>query len=158
MDKKPRQVKQRYYYIFWTFATIAVVIGQIHVAYSYNNLADALRESLLWINLNCSIWPLKAVQSTLMILRVVPVLFTASWRVQRVIVSFLALRRKLQITSIKFQHNFLNPYYNAYLVATPPLGCSKISCVETITRPRGVPQTSRGKAFGEIWSGLLLKC
>ena len=47
MDKKPRQVKQRYYYIFWTFATIAVVIGQIHVAYSYNNLADALRESLL---------------------------------------------------------------------------------------------------------------
>ncbi|ADP00037.1 hypothetical protein CYOG_00016 [Cyanophage 9515-10a] len=47
MDKKPRQVKQRYYYIFWTFATIAVVIGQIHVAYSYNNLANALRDSLL---------------------------------------------------------------------------------------------------------------
>ena len=158
MDKKPRQVKQRYYYIFWTFATIAVVIGQIHVAYSYNNLADALRESLLWINLNCSIWPLKAVQSTLMILRVVPVLFTASWRVPRVIVGSLTLRRKLQITSIKFQHNFLKPYYNALSTKKPPGGCLHFSCVETMTRPRGVPQTSRGSAFGGIWGGLLLEC
>ena len=158
MDKKPRQVKQRYYYIFWTFATIAVVIGQIHVAYSYNNLADALRESLLWINLNCSIWPLKAVQSTLMIYKVVRLLFTASWRVQRVIASSLTLRRKLRITSIKFQHNFLKPYYNVLLSIYPPWGCLHCSCVETLTKPRGVPEASRGSAFGEIWGGLLLKC
>ena len=45
--KKPRQIKQRYYYIFWSIATLAVVAGQIHVAYSYRSLADALRASLL---------------------------------------------------------------------------------------------------------------
>ena len=47
MDKKPRQVKQRYYYIFWTCATVAVVIGQIHVANGYNRLSDALYKNLI---------------------------------------------------------------------------------------------------------------
>ena len=43
----PKQLKQRYYYIFWSIATIAVVIGQIYVACSYRDLALALREVLL---------------------------------------------------------------------------------------------------------------
>jgi len=43
----PKQIKQRYYYIFWSIATIAVVAGQIYVASSYRSLAEALRQSLL---------------------------------------------------------------------------------------------------------------
>ena len=43
----PKQHKQRYYYIFWSIATVAVVIGQIYVASSYRALAEALRMSLL---------------------------------------------------------------------------------------------------------------
>ena len=43
----PRQIKQRYYYIFWSIATIAVVIGQIYVASSYKDLASALRQVLV---------------------------------------------------------------------------------------------------------------
>ena len=50
--KPPRQVKQRYYYIFWSIATLAVVAGQIYVASSYRLLADALKATLLWINTN----------------------------------------------------------------------------------------------------------
>ena len=38
----PKQHKQRYYYIFWSIATLAVVIGQIYVATSYKDLATAL--------------------------------------------------------------------------------------------------------------------
>jgi len=40
--KPPRQLKQRYYYIFWSIATIAVVSGQIHVATAYNRMASNL--------------------------------------------------------------------------------------------------------------------
>ena len=43
----PPQHKQRYYYIFWSIATVAVVFGQIYVAYSYKSLAEALRMTLL---------------------------------------------------------------------------------------------------------------
>ena len=43
----PPQHKQRYYYIFWSIATLAVVIGQIYVASSYKMLAEALRLTLL---------------------------------------------------------------------------------------------------------------
>ena len=43
----PKQHKQRYYYIFWSIATVAVVIGQIYVASSYKMLAEALRLTLL---------------------------------------------------------------------------------------------------------------
>ena len=47
MTKSPPQHKQRYYYIFWSIATLAVVIGQIYVASSYKSLASALREVLI---------------------------------------------------------------------------------------------------------------
>ena len=43
----PKQQKQRYYYIFWSIATLAVVVGQIYVATGYRSLALALREVLL---------------------------------------------------------------------------------------------------------------
>ena len=43
----PPQHKQRYYYIFWSVATLAVVLGQIYVASSYRSLAEALRMTLL---------------------------------------------------------------------------------------------------------------
>ena len=43
----PKQHKQRYYYIFWSIATLAVVCGQIYVASSYKALANALKMSLL---------------------------------------------------------------------------------------------------------------
>ncbi len=42
----PAQHKQRYYYIFWSIATLAVVCGQIYVASSYKSLAIALRLTL----------------------------------------------------------------------------------------------------------------
>jgi hypothetical protein len=46
--KKPhRQLKQRYYYIFWSIATLAVVFGQMHVAGSYNRMADQLESFIL---------------------------------------------------------------------------------------------------------------
>ena len=47
MTKSPPQHKQRYYYIFWTIATLTVVCGQIYVASSYRLLAEALKLSLL---------------------------------------------------------------------------------------------------------------
>ena len=43
----PPQHKQRYYYIFWSIATLAVVLGQVYVASSYRALAIALRMNLL---------------------------------------------------------------------------------------------------------------
>ena len=43
----PKQHKQRYYYIFWSIATIAVVIGQVYVASSYHAMASSLSK-LLW--------------------------------------------------------------------------------------------------------------
>jgi len=43
----PPQHKQRYYYIFWAIATLTVLGGQIFVACSYRDLAQALRQSLL---------------------------------------------------------------------------------------------------------------
>ena len=43
----PPQHKQRYYYIFWSIATLTVVLGQIYVASSYQSLAQALRMTLL---------------------------------------------------------------------------------------------------------------
>ena len=45
-NSNPKQHKQRYYYIFWSLATIAVVLGQIYVATSYRALADALKLTL----------------------------------------------------------------------------------------------------------------
>ena len=45
-NQPPKQLKQRYYYIFWSLATLAVVLGQIYVASSYRQLAEALKLSL----------------------------------------------------------------------------------------------------------------
>ena len=42
----PRQIKQRWYYIFWGAATLAVVVGQVYVASSYRELAKALTKTL----------------------------------------------------------------------------------------------------------------
>tara|TARA_R100000152_G_C6673998_1_gene109590 strand:+ start:79 stop:222 length:144 start_codon:yes stop_codon:yes gene_type:complete len=47
MTKSPPQHKQRYYYIFWSIATLCVLLGQVYVASSYNNLAQALKANLL---------------------------------------------------------------------------------------------------------------
>ncbi len=47
MTKSPPQHKQRYYYIFWSIATLSVIIGQIYVAYSYRGLTLALKDVLL---------------------------------------------------------------------------------------------------------------
>ena len=46
-NKPPKQHKQRYYYIFWSIATIAVVSGQIHVATAYNRMANNLTQYIL---------------------------------------------------------------------------------------------------------------
>ena len=46
--KKPhRQLKQRYYYIFWSIATIAVVFGQINVSNAYNRMSNSLEMVLI---------------------------------------------------------------------------------------------------------------
>ena len=44
MSKKqaPKQHKQRYYYIFWSIATLTVLLGQLSVIYSYNRLSSNL--------------------------------------------------------------------------------------------------------------------
>ena len=43
----PKQHKQRYYYIFWSIATLAVVIGQISVVKTYNRLSNNLELIIL---------------------------------------------------------------------------------------------------------------
>ena len=43
----PPQHKQRYYYIFWSIATIAVVFGQINVSNAYNRMSNSLEQVLL---------------------------------------------------------------------------------------------------------------
>ena len=46
---QPKQIKSKWYYIFWAIATLAVVLGQIYVATSYRALAHILELSLTWI-------------------------------------------------------------------------------------------------------------
>ena len=43
----PPQHKQRYYYIFWSIATLSVVIGQINVFNSYNRLSENLETIII---------------------------------------------------------------------------------------------------------------
>ena len=38
----PKQHKQRYYYIFWSIATLSVVLGQINIINTYSRLSDNL--------------------------------------------------------------------------------------------------------------------
>ena len=44
---QPKQVKSMWYYVFWSIATVSVVLGQVYVASSYRELASALSK-LLW--------------------------------------------------------------------------------------------------------------
>ena len=44
--KPPRQLKQRYYYIFWSIATITVLIGQIYVGLGYRLMSSAVFEAI----------------------------------------------------------------------------------------------------------------
>ena len=46
-NKPPKQLKQRYYYIFWSIATLTVLIGQISVIYSYNRLSSNLESIII---------------------------------------------------------------------------------------------------------------
>ena len=43
---QPKQIKSHWYYVFWSLATIAVVLGQVYVATSYRTLAEALKLTL----------------------------------------------------------------------------------------------------------------
>ncbi len=43
----PKQHKQRYYYIFWSIATLSVVIGQINIINTYNRLSDNLESIII---------------------------------------------------------------------------------------------------------------
>ena len=43
----PRQLKQRYYYIFWSIATISVLIGQIAVVKTYTRLSNNLESIII---------------------------------------------------------------------------------------------------------------
>tara|TARA_R100000458_G_scaffold37760_1_gene35213 strand:+ start:131 stop:313 length:183 start_codon:yes stop_codon:yes gene_type:complete len=43
----PKQHKQRYYYIFWSIATLSVVVGQINIINTYNRLSDNLETLII---------------------------------------------------------------------------------------------------------------
>ncbi len=47
IPSQPKQVKSKWYYIFWSSATLCVVVGQIYVANSYRHLAEMLQLALL---------------------------------------------------------------------------------------------------------------
>ena len=50
IPSQPKQVKSHWYYIFWSSATLCVVLGQVYVAHSYRELALALTKTLWSIN------------------------------------------------------------------------------------------------------------
>ena len=41
-----KQIKSKWYYIFWSLATVCVVCGQLYIASSYKELAAVLQLSL----------------------------------------------------------------------------------------------------------------
>jgi len=45
-EARPKQVKSKWYYLFWGSATLVVVMGQIYIANSYRYLAELLQQSL----------------------------------------------------------------------------------------------------------------
>ncbi len=47
MTQSPPQHKQRYYYIFWSIATLVVLTGQIFIITSNNRLSDNLEFLIL---------------------------------------------------------------------------------------------------------------
>ena len=44
---QPKQIKSKWYYIFWAIATLSVVMGQMHVASSYYRMSDNLEFMIL---------------------------------------------------------------------------------------------------------------
>ena len=44
--KKPRQMKSRLYYYFWSAATVAVVLGQVYVGTGYRLLHGSMLDLL----------------------------------------------------------------------------------------------------------------
>ncbi len=46
LPTQTKQIKSNWYYVFWSIATVSVVVGQIYVGMSYRSLAEALRSSL----------------------------------------------------------------------------------------------------------------
>jgi len=50
IPSQPKQVKSHWYYIFWGMATLSVVLGQVYIAHSYRQLAEALTKTLWSIN------------------------------------------------------------------------------------------------------------
>ena len=46
IPSQPKQVKSMWYYVFWSIATLAVVLGQVYVATGYRELANVLKLSL----------------------------------------------------------------------------------------------------------------
>ena len=47
MTKSPPQHKQRYYYIFWSLATLIVLTGQVFIITSNNRLSNNLESIIL---------------------------------------------------------------------------------------------------------------
>jgi hypothetical protein len=47
MTKSPPQHKQRYYYIFWSIATLVVLTGQVFIITSNNRLSNNLEFLIL---------------------------------------------------------------------------------------------------------------
>ena len=47
MTKSPPQHKQRYYYIFWSIATLIVLTGQVFIISSNNRLSNNLEFIIL---------------------------------------------------------------------------------------------------------------
>jgi len=43
---KKHQVKSRWYYIFWSVATVSVVVGQIYVGTGYRSLSNSVNNLL----------------------------------------------------------------------------------------------------------------
>jgi len=41
-----KQIKSKWYYIFWSLATVCVVVGQLYIANSYRQLASVLQLAL----------------------------------------------------------------------------------------------------------------
>ena len=46
-NKPPKQHKQRYYYIFWSLATLIVLTGQVFIITSNNRLSNNLESIIL---------------------------------------------------------------------------------------------------------------
>ncbi len=42
-----KQIKSKWYYIFWSIATASVVIGQLYVGTSYRYMADFIKQVFL---------------------------------------------------------------------------------------------------------------